>query len=126
MSLVTTLVQKNISQEHVERIFKCVLTSTYPALGDILDFTAATDPKKLGRMRPPAKPLPTNDEISVIQAPVGFTAEVKQNGTSPTLANFLVRVFNIALAAECITGAYATGALGNAVYIRVRTKRRHG
>lgn len=127
MAVTITLVSKVKSLEHIERVYKAVLSAGYDATaGQVFDFTAATDPKKLGRYLPPSKPLPSNDEIAIQQAPLGFTAELKQAAASPTLKNFVLRVFNIATAAELTTANYPAGAINNAVYIRVRTRRRNG
>lgn len=131
MSLTITLVRKDIMKDTIARTFKAVMTGNYDATnGQTFDFTAATDPKKLGRVRPPARvgALPANDQIQVVEEPLGFTAELKQASASPTLLNYVLRVFNANTSGngELTSAAYPAGALNNAVYITVTTQRRHG
>lgn len=129
MSVTITLIEKVVNKDTIERTYKGVLTANYDATnGQTWDFTTATDPNKLGRLRPPARvgALPSNAQIEVSGTPLGFTAEIKQAAASPTLLNYVLRVFSIAAAAELTTAAYPAGALNNAVYVKVLTKRRHG
>jgi hypothetical protein len=127
MPVTITLVDKEVTQERIRRKFKMVLTGSYDATnGQTVDLTAATDPNKLGRKLPPSKPLPTNEQMEVVGEPLGFTAEMKQAAASPTLKNFVLRIFNIATAAELTTTTYPAGALNNAVYVDIITKRRAG
>lgn len=131
MALTITLVRKDVYKDNIARTYKAVMTGTYDATnGQTFDFTAATDPKKFGRARPPARvgALPANDQIEVVGEPLGFTAELKQAAASPTLLNYVLRVENITAnpGAELLSAAYPAGALNNAIYVRVTTARRHG
>lgn len=134
MSLSTfKLDEKIVTKDHITRRYVAVPSATagsgYPgAPGELVNFTAATDPKKLGRRLPPARTgaLPTEDKITVVKMPAGFTAEIKQAAASPTLANFRMTIFNIATAAEHATADYAAGIAGKDIVFDVTTLRRHG
>lgn len=94
--------------------------------GEALDFTAATNPNGLPRRMPPSKPLPTEDDITIDKVPLGFTAEIKQAASSPTLKNFVLRIANLSTGAELTTADYPAGVGGKDIVFRVTSRKSLG
>lgn len=131
MASSTKFVKKIISQEENERIYEITLSAVagqgYSSVtGEVIDFTKVTSNPKLARIRPPAKPLPTEGQIEITKMPLGYTAEVKQAAASPTLANYVLRIYDIHAGAELTTADYPAGLAGKLIVMRVRSPRRLG
>ena len=71
----------------------------YPAGGETLDFTAATNTIKATPPippGPPAAPLPTNNQIRVLIVPAGYDVVITKAAASPTLKNYNLKIFSTA------------------------------
>jgi hypothetical protein len=99
--------------------FRCVLSGSYVqgaaigVPGETLSFNTAANPNKLSRPKLPGAPagrLPGTNDCEVLNTLGGFTARVEQAATSPTQANFALRIFQAgsgaAQPAELTAGAY--------------------
>ncbi len=101
--------------------YKVVLTGSYVSGGAIgtpgetLDFTKVLNPGYAARPRIPGGPaakLPANTDFHVAVVPGGYAAQVEQNATLPTTANYVLRIFaggsGAATPAELASGTYAS------------------
>lgn len=119
------------TERHFVRRFVIVPNATagqgYSSVtGQVLDFTSATNPSGIARKLPGGTPLFNEDNIGIVKAPLGFTVEIKQAAASPTLKNFVMRIFNIATAAEHATADYVAGLAGKDIVIDVTTSKSLG
>lgn len=101
-------------------VIQCVLSGNYTNSGGVgnagtpgetLNFTNITNTLKLARFKLPQAPagkLPPNTDIRVTRCPAGYDAQVEQNATNPTAANYVLRIFTTG-GTELGAGAYPTG-----------------
>lgn len=87
---------------------------TYTTGGETIDLSTITNPGKHPRSGFPAGTIPSNDDIEVLQVPAGHSAYLIQNGTLPTLKNFLLKIYTTA-ATEHASGALAASLFGATV-----------
>jgi hypothetical protein len=119
----------------IEKAFTCALSGSYSnggaigTPGETLSFNTAAVNGKPSRPRIPnvlngsTTPLPKNTDFTVV-CPNGYSAQVEQNATSPTAANYALRIFAAgsgnAAPVELATGAYAAALTAAPLVIKVR------
>jgi len=119
----------------VFKVFTCTLSGNYTnggaigVPGETLSFNTATVTGKPSRPRIPnvlngsTSPLPKNTDFEVF-VPNGYSAQVEQNATSPTAANYALRIFAAgsgnAAPVELASGAYPAALTAAPIVIKVR------
>lgn len=106
--------------------FSCTLSGSYAqggavgTPGETLNFNGAANPFKLARPKIPGSPagrLPANSDCQVTKVPAGYSATLERNASSPTPANFALRIFTAgsgaAAPAELGAGAYPAALSGD-------------
>lgn len=112
--------QRAAGDNQIIKRYKVTLSGSYTnggaigAPGETLNFTSIVVPGYPARPRlpgPTGAPLTPNTSFRVI-CPGGFSAQVEQNATAPTNANYALRIFaggsGAALPAELSSGTYAS------------------
>lgn len=130
MAGLLKLTKKNTEvRDIIEREFSFTPSSTagqgYTTGGDTLNFLTANYGLS-SRPRPPANPLPSADDFIIKQVPAGFTVEIIKNTVSPTLANYLLKIWNIATAAELAQADYPAALYNDAIRFIVKTSKKYG
>lgn len=123
--MATSLVARRpeVSRRSKYFYYEVTFSGTYATGGDTVNFLAATNPERHPRALLPAQPLPTNGSIEVMNEVGGYSFTFKQNGSSPTIQNFLCQIYTTA-ATELAAGAYPAGIASapQPLVIRVRSK----
>src|SRR5882724_9678075 len=109
--VVVTLQSIELTRRHKYMIYSIQLVGagpTYTAGGVIVDFTLATIGPFKARYRTALLPLPLpkTAEIEQLNDVIGWSPTLTPNTVSPTLKNFLFRLWNGTTEA---TGSYAAG-----------------
>lgn len=124
MAVAVKCIRVEETRRHRIRHYALTLSGSYVTGGDTVDFTTLTG-TLFARRIPPAKPLFSQDDVTVRSSPNGYDVYLTQNGSSPTLKNYLLKV-NTTAAAELTAGAYPAGLTALAVEISVTTPKSNG
>lgn len=69
-------------------------TPDYTVGGEVIDLSAAVNPKAFPRAKIPATPLRQAKDIVTLNNVIGYGFSLKQNGSSPTIKNYLLQGWN--------------------------------
>ena len=106
-------------ERDITRIFQILFasTDTYVTGGFTVDFTKAVNTPKAPRGSLPVYAVnssgsnlpPQVSRVTQMQSPGGYTAELIQNTASPTIKNYLLKIWDIAGAAQLAASGIPSG-----------------
>lgn len=109
------------------RRYALTLSGNYTTGGDTVDFTSMSAANRGGNPRalPPTKPLPGSDQIDIDKVPNGYGIDLNQNGSSPTIKNYLLKITTTANT-ELAAGAYPAALTASPVEVTIITPKSDG
>src|ERR1700690_160886 len=113
--------KKSAGSSIITYVYQCLLSGSYVnggaigTPGETLNFDTATNPNFVSRPKLPRGPsgkTPAASDVRITRIPGGFDAQIEQNATLPTPANFVLRIFTAgsgnAAPVEMSAGTYAS------------------